>query len=294
MSKSLIACAIDARECAIVRLKTAGGGSYSLSGCKTLPFGLDDLASGNGKRLLKKLDSHLNVWPDEELALCFGPKNYLPLPASFPAHADTEKCKEYCKIEAGYFLNQPEEYHCDSTDYGVSQNGLHKKKILLFYPAEPCRRATEHFATTRRILFSGTPQPPLLHLSKFAGERQVILEIENNYLLFRVSGEGRIETFSCHQVKNRKESEYFTIKALVENPICRETEVQLFGSLADKTMMRLIQKETSMKLKPLSIPPSIPISNLKKFSTSSAIAVKAISTALMALDEQKRFTLFSD
>jgi hypothetical protein len=294
MSTSLIACAIDTKECAIVRLKSSSGNGYSLSACKTLPFGLDDLAAGKEKRLLKKLDSHLDGWPDEELALCISPNHYLPLPVSFPAYASEEQCREYCRIEAQYFLSQPEEYHCDCAGYGMNQNGPHEKKMLLFYPAEPGRRTIEHFAATHRIIFSGTPQHPLLHLSKFTGEAQVILELEKNYLLLRVSREGRIQQFSCREVKNRAEIEYFTIKALVENPLCRETEVQLTGSLADKAMMKRIQNETSITLRPLSIPSSIPISNPDKFPLSSATTVKAISTALMALGEQKRFTLFSD
>ncbi len=294
MSTSMIACAIDQRECAVVYMKKSGG-NYSLSGCKSLPFGLDDLASTKGIRLLNKLDRHINEWPDGELALCFGPKSYIPLPASFPANASAEKCSEYCRIEAQYFLSQPEEYNCDCTAYGMNRNGLHEKKMLLFYPAtEPGRRVSEHLAATHRIVFNGTPQLPLLHLSRFTAEKQVILEIESNYLLLTESKEGRIEKFSCREVKNRKESEYFTIKALVENPICRETEIQLTGTLADKAMMRLIRKETSMTLKPLSLPSSLSISNPEKFSLSSAVAVKAVSLALMALYEQKRFTLFSD
>ncbi len=290
MSLSLIACAIDQRECAVVCMKKSGGSHYSLDGCNTLPFGLDDLASAKGNRLLKKLDSHLNLWPDEELALCLGPKNYLPLPVSFPANTSVERCREYSRIEAQYFLSQPEKYDCDCVGYGSNQKGLHEKKMLLFYPATASRRVSEHLAASRRIIFSGTPQSPLLYLSNFTTERLVILEIESNYLLLTASKEGRLEQFSCRETKNRKESEYFTIKELVENPLFRETEVQLTGTLADKAMTRLIKKETSMTLKPLSITPSLSISNPSKFSISSAVAVKAISLALMALDRQKRFS----
>jgi hypothetical protein len=293
MSKSLIACAIDAKECALVRLKTSGDSGYCLSFCKTLPFGRDDLASNKGKRLLKKIDNHLEEWPDEELALCIGPKNYLPLPACFPANTNSEKCREYCKIEAGYFLRQPEEYQCDCTGYGAGSGGAHEKKMLLFYPADPYRKAAEHFSTTHRIVFRGTPQLPLLHLSKFTGNAQVILELEENYLLLTVSRNGRIEQCSCREIKNRKEIEYFTIRELVENPLCHETEVQVTGILADKAMTALIQKETSIQLKRLSLPPSIPINNPQKLSVTSAAAVKAISTALMALDDKKEFTLSS-
>ncbi len=294
MSTSLIACAIDQRESAIVRMTKSAGNTYTLDGCETLPFGLEELASAKGSRLLNKLDNHLNEWPNEELALCIAPKSYLPLPVSFPANASTERCREYCQIEAQYFLSQPQEYDCDCAAYGMSLKKAHEKKMLLFYPAAASRRVSEHFAASRRLIFSGTPQLPLLHLSRFCAGRQVILEIENNYLLLTESKEGRIQQFSCREVKNRKESEYFTIKELVENPLFRETEVQLTGTLADKAMTRLIKKESAMTLKPLSLPPSLSINNPSKFSISSAVAVKAVSTALMALYEQKRFTLFSD
>ena len=294
MSTSLLACAIDAKECAVIRMNTSSGNGYGLSKCKTFPFGLEELASTKGNRLLKKLDNHLNEWPNEDLALCIEPSNYLPLPVSFPANTSEERCREYCRIEAQYFLSQPREYDCDCTAYGLSQNGAHEKKMLLFYPAAASQRVSEHLAASRRLIFNGTPQLPLLHLSRFTTGRQVILKIESNYLLLTESKEGRIIQFSCREVKNRKESEYFTIKELVENPLFRETEVQLTGTLADKAMTRLIRKKTSMLLKPLSIPPSPSISNPSKFSISSAVAVKAISTALMALDSQKRFTLFSD
>jgi hypothetical protein len=285
MSTSLIACAIDTKECAVVRLKTSGRNEYSLSACKTLPFGLGDIASRKGKKVLNKLESHLNEWPDEELALCFGPQSYLPLPASFPANANSEECEKYCRIEAGYFLNQPEKYHCDYTGYGGYHNGAHENKILLFYPAEPCRTASEYLSTKHRIVFRGTPQRPLLHLSKFSGDPQVILELEHDYILLTVSKDGRMEKIFCREVRNREEIEYFTIRALVDNPVCRETDVQVTGAMTDKTITTLIRRETSISLKPLSIPASIAINNPQKLPVSSAAAVKAISTALMALEK---------
>ncbi len=294
MSTSLIACAIDARECAIVRMTKFAENKYTLNRCKTLPFDLDHLASVKGIRLLNKLDNHLNEWPNDELALCITPENYLPLPASFPANSSAEKCLEYCRIEAQHFLSQPQQYDCDCTAYGMNQNGAYEKKMLLFYPAESSRKVLEQLTASRRLIFSSTPQLPLLHLSSFTAERQAILEIEKNYLLLTESKEGRIRQLLCREVKNRKESEYFTIKELVENPLFRETRVQLTGTLADRAMTRLIKKETSMTLKPLSIPPSLFITNPDKCSLSSNVTIKAISLALMALDGQKRFTLFSD
>ena len=294
MSKSLIACAIDTNECAVVRLKTSGDNAYSLGGYKTLPFGFGDLASGRGTRMLKKLDSYIKEWPDEELALCIVPENYLLLPAVFPAHASSKKYQEYCKIEARYFLSQPDDYDCDCASYGDGKNRLHEKKMLFFYTAESGRRTSEHFSATRRILFSGTPQLPLLHLSKFTGKAQVILELEQNYLLLTIARDGRIEQCSFREVKNRKELQSVTIKELADSPVCRETEVLVTGTQASKSMTRLIQKESSLTVKPLSIPPSIVLNNPGKFSITSAAAVKAISTALMALDKQKESTLSSD
>ena len=57
--------------------------------------------------------------------------------------------------------------------------------------------------------------------------------------------------------------------------------------MAGRSMIRLIQKESQLTVKPLSLPPSIPINNPDRFSITSAAAIKAISTALMALDEKQ-------
>jgi len=218
----------------------------------------------------------------------------LPLPAFFPADASPDECKEYCRIEAGYFLTQPEKYSCDDTGYSDNScSELHNKHILLFYPDEQCKRALENFSTNHQIVFSGSPQKPLLYLSKFTKEAQVILELETNYVLLTISRKGQIEKFSFHHVKSREEREYFTIKVLAENPICREKGVQVTGTMADKIMMALIGKESSIALTTLIIPPSITISNPQNFSISSASAVKAISTALMALAENEETTTFS-
>ena len=288
MSISQIACAIDATECAIVRLKPSGSDRYSLTECTTLPIGASDLASSKGERKLKKLTSRLKKWQAEDLALSVGPETYLPLPAYFPSEASREACREYCNIEARYFLNCPEEYNCDISGYtNGTCDKLHQKHLLLFYPAEPCRRATEQLSLYNPIVFSGTPQLPLQHLSRHSPERQVILELENSYMLLTVAHNGQLERFSCHQVKNREEAEYFTIRELMDNPVGRDTTVQCTGSKADKSMRALIAKATSLNLKPLELPESLPINNLNQFAPASGAAVKAISMALMALAEKE-------
>jgi len=294
MSNNQIACSINTTECTVVRLTTSGSTGYSLSTCKTFQSGLGELASGKRKRILNKLERHLKEWPKEDIALCVEPGNYLPLPAYFPAEASPEECKEYSAIEAGFFLTQPEQYRCENTRYSDNTDGeLLKKHLLLFYPEEQCRTVSEFFSTNHRIVFSGSPQLPMLYLSRLTEEPQVILELENNYVLLSISRNGRIDYFSFHQVKNREEREYFAIKELVYNPVCRETSVQVTGTMADTMIVALIGKETSIALKTFGIPPSISISNPHNFSISSVSAVKAISTALMALAENDGTTTFS-
>ncbi|NTU45128.1 MAG: hypothetical protein HGA99_06345 [Chlorobiaceae bacterium] len=289
MSKSQIACSIDPEECSIVRVKTSGSDGYCLSGCKTFPFGSNTLASPKSERLWKKLSEEAARWPGEDLALSVEPRAYLPLPASFPLEATPEAARAYCRIEAAYFLTRPEEYLCDITGYadGNVTNTTLAKQLLLFYPAEPLRKVTGYFTPNHPINFSGSTQPPLLYLSKLNGKTQVILELEENHILFAIAKSGQMERFSYRRVKNLEESRYFSMKELVDNPVCRETEVQVTGKLADRSMIKLIRKESSVSMKPLGIPSSISISNPDKCRFSSASAVKAISTALMTLDGKR-------
>ncbi len=284
MSKSVLACSIERSESALVRLKSCGSGSYTLSVCRTLPFGSEDLSSEKGVRQLNKLARHLDEWPGEDLALSIGPENYNSLPAYFPAGATPEAVREYCRIEAGYFLKRPDDYHCDvtaCTDEGREE--MLEKQLLLFYPAAPFNQASNRLCMGHSVIFRGTPQLPILHLSKISGESQAILEIEKSYVLFASATNGRIEKFSCHPVKNRTECEYFAIRALIDNPVGIEGEVQVTGSGAKRSVIARISKESGLKLKPLALPESIPLSNPGKFKISSQSALKAISTALMAL-----------
>lgn len=285
VSKSIIACTIDHTESAVVRLKTSGSNGYTLCGCKTQPHGLQSLASGKEKRLLGKLKGYCSTWKDEELVLCVGAESVLPLPACFPPDATPEESREYCCIEAEYFLNRPEEYGCDIASYACG-HATDNNKLLLFYPVEPCRRVAKYLSDEHQLLFAGTTHLPLIHLSKFTKEPQVIFELESSSVLLTISRNGEIEKLSFHQVKNQEEVEYFTMKELMENPICRQTAVQVTGARADKAMMSLIGAQTSFPLKPLGIPPSLSVSNPQQLNTSSQAVVKAISAAVMALEQQ--------
>ncbi len=284
VSKSIIACTIDHAESAVVRLKTSGTDGYTLCSCNTLPHGLQSIASGKEKRLLTKLKGYCNAWREEEMALCVGTESLLPLPACFPEEATPEEEQEYCNIEAEYFLTKPEEYCCDIARYASALATDHNK-LLLFYPAEPCRKIAKHLSDEHEILYAGTAQLPLVYLSKFTEEPQVILELENSSVLLTIAHHGTLEKLSFHRVTNREEAEYFTMNELMENPICRQTPVQVTGTRADKAMMLLIGAETSYPLMPLGIPPSLSISNPQRFATSSPTVVKAISAAMMALEQ---------
>jgi len=286
VSKSIIACTIDYKESALVRLKTSGSVGYTLCDCKILSHGLKSLALGNDKRILSKLTGYCSAWKEEKLALSVGAESLLTLPVCFPVDARPEESREYCRIEAEYFLNNPEKYGCDIASY-ANHLTRDNNRLLLFYPAEPCRRVTQLFSDNHPILFASTTQLPLVHLSKFTEGAQVILEVENSSVLLTISRNGVIEKLSFHHVKTREEAEYFAMRELMENPSCRTTALQVTGTRADKAMMLLIAGETSLPLQPLNIPTSLSISNPHRFSTSSPSVVKAISTALMALAEQE-------
>lgn len=284
VSKGIIACTIDHASSAVVRLKTSGSDGYSVCSCKTLPHGLQSIMAGKEKRLLTKLTGYCSAWKEEELALCFGTESLLPLPACFPPDATPEDEREYSNIEAEYFLNRPEKYCCDITRYACG-HATDNNRLLLFYPVEPFQKIAKWLSDEHKLLFACTAHLPLIHLSTFAEEPQVILELENSSVLLTISHHGEIEKLSFHQIKNQEEAEYFTMKELMENPICRQTSVQVTGTRADKSMMSLIGAETSYPLKPLSIPPSLSISNPQRLNISSPAVIKAISAAVMALEQ---------
>ncbi len=287
MGTSRTACSIDMNESAIVRLHESDSGECTLTGCAVLPFGLDDLSAGKGKRLLKKLASHLRKLRSEHLAFCISAEIYLSLPTSFAPGSTSEEIRSACMLESEYFLSDPSAFHCDvaGTDEDGDE-GIHEKRLMLFYPGEPARTLISHFSTEQSIRFCCSPQLSLLHLSERAKSPLAVLEIENRYILLAVANNGRFEKFSCRQVKSRDEAMYFTIRELSANPRFRETGIQVSGSLADKAMHTLIEKETQVKTRPLGIPPSLRLSNPDRFPIASPAAIRAISTALMALKNE--------
>jgi hypothetical protein len=283
MGNSRTACFIGMHESTIIRIQGSGGEGYTLTGCSMLPFGRSDLDAGKGKRLLKKLSRHLKKLRSESSALCITPDTYLPLQAYFAPETTDEEFRISCAMEAEHFLNCPGNYHCDVAGSGDEPSGgIHDKKFLLFYPSEPAKTLSNHLSQEHPILFSCSPQLSLIHLSKHAEGAQVLLELENSFTLLTVAKKGRVEKLACRQVKNRDEAVYFTIRELSANPLFRKTGLQVSGTLADKAMTALIEKETMVKTKPPGIPSGLKLFNPERFPVSSESAVIALSTAVMS------------
>jgi len=285
MSKSLLAFAIGSTESAFVRIKTSGSGGYLITACRTIPVGANDLEGRKTARGLKKLLSLTEGWKDEALALCFSPDAYFPLNAYFPSSATRQACAEQCRIEAAHFLNRPEEYLHDHAPYSGCRKGeTLEKHLVLFYRAEPFRTLSAKFAERHPIAFCGSPLLPSVHRSRSVEGATTLLDLEKSHVLLTVTENGRLRHFNFRRVKDRKEAEYFAIHELQSNPQCRQSAVQASGTLADRAMTSLLEKETLCNLVPPAIPEKVEFAGNESSSCRSSAAARAVSTALMALE----------
>jgi len=285
MSRSQLACAIGNTSSAFVRIKSSGSGSYVVTACKVLPLGTKAFEGKKQARSLKKILALTEEWRGEALALCFCPGAYFPLHAYFPSNAPKEACEDYCRIEAAHFLDRPEEYLHDHTAYAGSavKNNL-EKHLVLFYHAEPFKTLSIGFSERHPLLFSGSPLIPELHHSLSIKEKTAFLDLENSHVALTVANKGKLEYFNCHPVKERKEAEYFAIHELQSNPIIHDSAIQAGGYLFDKAMTSLLEKETSCHVVPPGLPDGVLFSGRDGSVCRSSAAVKAIRTAVMALE----------
>jgi|APHig6443718053_1056840.scaffolds.fasta_scaffold17314_1 hypothetical protein len=285
MSKSQLACAISSTESAFVRIKTSGSGRYVITACRTVPVGACDLQGRKTDRGIKKLLSLTDAWKDEALALCFCPDTYFPLNAYFPANAARNACSEQCRIEASHFLIRPEEFLHDHTAYSGCRNGDKlEKHLVLFYRAEPFATLSAKFAERHPIDFCGSPLLPSVHRSRSTDGPTAMLDLEKSHVVLTVTENGQLEHFNFRRVGNRKEAEYFAIHELQNNPQCRRSAVQAAGTLADRAMTSLLEKETLCNLVPPAIPEKVEFAGKESASCHSWATSRAISTALMALE----------
>lgn len=266
-------------------MKTSGSGGYIITSCRTISIGSGDLEGKKQPRTLKKLLSAADEWRGETVVLCYCPDTYFPLDAYFPRNPREEACPDYCRIEAAHFLDRPEEYLYDHLPYTGSSVEEHlEKHLVLFYPAEPFKTLASRFAERHTLQFCGSPLLPEVHRSRTARQKTAFLDLGRNHVLLTVAENGRLEYFSCHSVKNRKEAEYFAIHELQNNPACREHEVQVSGTLADRSMRGLLEKETSCRIVLPSIPEGVEFASRGGSACRSSAASRAINAALMTLD----------
>lgn len=285
MSKSVIACAIEADECSVARLKVTGKRSYALGGSRTFSFGLRRITEPGGKRLLQRLVREAGSWKEEGVALSIAQEGYRPLPTRFAKETDGSTCDEYCKMEATAFLAEPEQYGWDLLEQGEREGSApYDERLLLFYGAAPVRLAGEAFSPTHNLLFSGTPLPPFVNLSALAGQPQAMLELSENHLLLAVAREGRLVELSSHPVKNRDELAYFAIRSLAENPHVEGLEVQVCGQGADRRLVDMVAGQTGIRFTAPAIPSSITVHGLASKHRRHPSAIRAISAALLALE----------
>jgi hypothetical protein len=283
MSKSLLACAISGSESALVRIKTSGSGRYIITACRTVPVGSSDLAGRKQPHTVRKLLSLADEWRGETLALCVCPDAYFPLNAYFPGSLRQDARRDYCRIEATHFLERPDDYLYDHVPYTENTGDPVEKHLVLFYRAEPFKALAESFASQHPLLFCGSPLQPEVYRSRITGGKAAFLDLGRCHISLTVAENGRLAFFSCHRIKDRQEAEYFAIHELKSHPDCREHDVHASGEMADRKMIRLLEKETSCRVVPPDIPRGVEFSGRNTSAFRSSAVAKAVTTALMAI-----------
>jgi hypothetical protein len=284
MSKSQIACALDARTTTIVRVKSTGTSSFTMTMCRTLNAGLDAMSGPKGKKTAMKLCSMLREWRDEPVAITYSPSEIMTLPAWFPAQSSPDRRDSLCRIEAGYFLRNIEEWswHALAMEQTPDHPAELEEQMLMFYPAEPARSIEKELQQGYMVGMSGLHIEPVARLSAGTTEPFPVLELEERYAAFYVSVNGKIGYFRYWPVKSGNEREYFAITELTSSLITG-VPVWVTGTAADAPAMQRISRETSCTLQTLGIPARVSSTKNAGRGKSMTSLVRAVSTAIMAL-----------
>ncbi|HWR01779.1 MAG TPA: hypothetical protein VN371_07915 [Chlorobaculum sp.] len=284
MSRSQIACAIDDDTTTIVRVKSTGTSSFSMTMCHTLNGGLEAMSGPKGRKAAMKLCSMLREWKDEPVALSYSPSEILTLPAWFPAETSRERRDSLCRMEAGYFLRNIEAWawHSLAIERAPDQPAELEGQVLMFYPSEPVRSIEKELKQGYMVGMSGLHIEPVARLSAGTTEPFAVLELETRYAAYYVSVNGKIGYFRYWPIKNGNERDYFAISELTASPI-DGAPVMVTGSAADASAMRRISRETCRDLQPLGIPSRVSSTKNAGKGKSMTSVVRAVSTALMAL-----------
>ena len=285
MSRSQIACAFDTGSTTIARVKSTSAGSYTMTMCRTIDGGLDELGGPKGKRLAKKLVSMLREWRDEPVALSFSPAEIRTLPAWFPEQIASGSCDELCRIEAGYFLNNLESWrwHDMKLEPAAGQDDKLARRMLLFYPSAPARFIEQELERHFEVSTCGVHIEPLARLSAGTGKTQTVLELEKRYAALSRSVDGKIDYFRYWPVKDESERNYFAITELTGSPIGERTVLVTGSEVNPKTIER-ISRETSHSLEPLELSRWVSAEKRANKSKSPTATIRAVSTAIMALN----------
>jgi len=282
MSRSLIGCAIDAGTTTIVRVKSAGPSSCVMTACRTIDSGLVALGGPKAKKVAGRISDALSDWPGEPVAMTVSPASILTLPAWFPTGASPEERERLGRIEAGYFLRNVDGWRWDSipvTQRTERTEGL-ERQMIMFYAAEPARSLHDELGRRHRMEMSVLHIEPIVHLTAGSSEPMAVLELEEEYIAFFVSREGRAESLRYWPVRNASEREFFAIKELVSSPV---DGVKVTGLAAEPSAVKRIASEASCSLEPLGLPPRISAGGELRGCRISTGLIRSVSTALMAL-----------
>jgi hypothetical protein len=282
MSRSLVACAIDAGTTTIIRAKSSGPSSIEMTSCRTIGYGLDALGGPKRKKAASRLSDALTEWADEPLSLCISPSAIMTLPAWFPAGSTKAQREVLGRIEAGYFLSNVDEWiwHTMPLAPEPDQPADLEQQMMMFYAAEPVSSFAEEMGRRCRLGMHGLHIEPVVRLTAGTSEPMAVLELEEKYAAFFVSRGGRAEYFRYWPVKNASEREFFAITELGASQV---EKVQVTGLAADTATMRRIAAGTPRTLEPLGLPPQVSSTGKTRGCISSTGIVRAASTALMAL-----------
>lgn len=284
MSRSQLACAIDAGTTTVVRVKSTSPSSYAVTSCRSLNAGLGEFTGARRGRTIRRLAASMKEWRGEPLAIAFSPHEFLTLPTWMPEGSSAGERAALERMEAGFFLRNTDEWACHAAPIdgsGQTHEGL-EKRLLMFYPSEPAQQIEEELGKLHPVGMRGLHVEALAILSKGLGNPVPVLELENGYASFSISRNGRLEYFRHWPVRDAGEREYFAMTELSASAIAKEVPVRVTGLAADPASVRRIGREASCPMEPLGVPGNVQTGRVVPASPTPSV-VRAIAMALLAL-----------
>jgi hypothetical protein len=285
MSRSQIACAFDADHTTVVRVKSTGTALFTMTMCRTIDGGLNDLGSTKGLKIARKLVSSLKAWREEPIALAFSPPEILTLPTWFPAGSTDDQRDRLCRIEAGYFLDDVESWlwHDMALERIPDQPAALDRRMLMFYHSRPGRLIVNELLEFSAVGWRGIHIEAVARLSAITGEPMPVLELEEHYTALYISTNGKIGYFRYWPVRNAAERDYFAVTELTSAPL-GGLPVKVTGSAASSRSLDRISRETSCTIEPLELHPWVSTEKGAGNSKSPTATIRAACTAIMALN----------